>query len=140
MGGLHRNSYGEIMPRRSSGPKLKFFPNRNYFYIVWTENGRSRERSTYTSDSAEAQIIFAQFLQRFTQKLGARDPSEVLVTDILTAYLERLETTGKDGERAGMQRSILPNILRVSHLTMHQLCAKDMQIGVWYQQVPCDGI
>jgi integrase len=101
MGGLHRNSYGEIMPRRSSGPKLKFFPNRSYFYIVWTEDGRSRERSTYTADSAEAQIIFAQFLQRFTQKLGARDPSEVLVTDILTAYLERLETTGKDGERAG---------------------------------------
>jgi integrase len=102
MGGLHRNSYGEIMPRRSSGPKLKFFSNRNYFYIVWTEDGRSRERSTYTADSAEAQIIFAQFLQRFTQKLGARDPSEVLVTDILTAYLERLETTGKDGERAAL--------------------------------------
>ena len=101
MGGLYRNSYGETMPRRSSGPKLKFFANRNYFYIVWTEDGRSRERSTYTSDSAEAQIIFAQFLQRFTQKRGARDPSEVLVTDILTAYLERLESTGKDGERAG---------------------------------------
>jgi hypothetical protein len=67
MGGLHLNSYREIMPRRSSGPKLKFFSNRSYFYIVWTEDGRSRERSTYTADSAEAQFIFTQFLQRFTQ-------------------------------------------------------------------------
>jgi integrase len=100
MGGLHRNSYGEAMPKRSSGPKLKFFKNRSVFYIVWTEDGRSRERSTYTANSTEAQVIFAQFLQRFTQKRGSRDPSEILVTDILTTYLEHLDTKGKDVERA----------------------------------------
>ena len=100
MGGLHRNFYGEIMPRRPQGSKLKFFKNRKSYYIVWTEFGRSRELSTYTADSAEAQITFAQFLQRRVQKSGARDPSEILVTDILTSYLERLESTGKDGERA----------------------------------------
>jgi integrase len=101
MGGLHRNSYGEAMARRSSGPKLKFFKNRSFYYIVWTEDGRSRERSTYTADSREAQIIFAQFLQRFTQNIGAREPSDVLVTEVLTSYLEHLEAKGKDGERAG---------------------------------------
>ena len=100
MGGLHRNEYGETMPRRNQGPKLKFLEKRGCFYIVWTERSRSRERSTGTAGSAEAQIKFAQFLQRFTQKLGSRDPTEILVTDILTDYLERLEANGKDSERA----------------------------------------
>lgn len=88
------------MSRRNQGPKLKFFAKRGCFYILWTERGRSRERSTGTADSAEAQIKFAQFLQRYTQKLGSRDPSEILVTDVLTDYLERLEASGKDSERA----------------------------------------
>ena len=100
MGGLHRNKYGETMSRRNQGPKLKFLAKRGCFYIFWTERGRSRERSTGTADSAEAQIKFAQFLQRYTQKLGSRDPAEILVTDVLTDYLERLEVSGKDSERA----------------------------------------
>ena len=69
-------------------------------YIVWTEGGRSRQRSTGTADSAKAQIEFAQFLQRYTRHAGARDPSEVLVTDVLTTYLDHLEAAGKDCERA----------------------------------------
>ena len=66
-------------------------------YIVWTEGGRSRQRST---GSATAHIEFAQFLQRYTRRAGARYPSEVLVTDVLTTYLEHLEAAGKDCERA----------------------------------------
>lgn len=100
MGGVHRQQHGEAMPRRNQGPKLKFLAKRGCFYILWTERGRSRERSTGTADSAEAQIKFAQFLQRYTQKLGSRDPAEILVTDVLTDYLERLEASGKDSERA----------------------------------------
>ena len=61
---------------------------------------RSRELSTYTADSGEAQIAFAQFLQRHTQDRGSREPSEVLVSEILSSYLQRLDCTGKDGERA----------------------------------------
>ena len=95
------------MARRTQGPKLKFFENRKSYYIVWTEGGRSRELSTYIANSAEAQIAFAQFLQRHTQKLGSREPSEILVTDILTSYLERLEAAGKDGERAGYAAILL---------------------------------
>ena len=100
MGGLHRNSYGDAMPRRSQGPKLKFFENRMSYYIVWTEGKRSRELSTYTANSSEAQITFAQFLLRHTQSSGLREPSEVLVSEVLTSYLQRLDATGKDGERA----------------------------------------
>ena len=88
------------MSSRNQGPKLKFIAKRGCFYILWTERGRSRERSTGTADSTEAQIKFAQFLQRYTQKLGSREPAEILVTDVLTDYLERLEASGKDSERA----------------------------------------
>jgi integrase len=88
------------MARRNLGPKLIFLRKRGFYYIVWTEGGRSRERSTGTADSAKAQIEFAQFLQRYTRRAGARDPSEVLVTDLLTTYLEHLEAAGKDCERA----------------------------------------
>jgi len=88
------------MSRRNQGPKLKFIAKRGCFYILWTERGRSRERSTGTADSTEAQIKFAQFLQRYTQKRGSREPAEILVTDVLTDYLERLEASGKDSERA----------------------------------------
>jgi integrase len=100
MGGLHRNFYGEAMARRNHGPKLKFFPARGSYYILWTENRRSRERSTCTADSAKAQIVFAQFLQQLTQSSKSRDPGEVLVTEALTIYLERLESLKKDCERA----------------------------------------
>jgi hypothetical protein len=88
------------MARRNLGPKLQFLSKRECFYIVWTEGGRSRQRSTGTADSAKAQIEFAHFLQRYTRRAGARDPSKVLVTDALTTYLEHLESAGKDCERA----------------------------------------
>lgn len=100
MGGLHRNFHGEAMARRNHGPKLKFFPKRKAYYILWTEGGRSRERTTGTDDRTKAQVAFAQFLQRLTQNNTSRDPSEVLVTDVLTTYLDRLEALGKDCERA----------------------------------------
>jgi integrase len=88
------------MARRNLGPKLQFLSKRECFYIVWTEGGRSRQRSTGTADSAKAQIEFAHFLQRYTRRAGARDPSKVLVTDALNTYLEHLEAAGKDCERA----------------------------------------
>ena len=88
------------MSRRNLGPKLKFLDKRGLFYIVWTEDGRSRERSTGTADSAAAQIELAQFLQRRASGVKTREPSDVLITDVLTTYLEHLESTGKDCERA----------------------------------------
>lgn len=49
------------MPRPNKGPYLA--PNRHGTYdIAWTENGRSRRRSTGTPDFREAQKALAQFL------------------------------------------------------------------------------
>ena len=88
------------MARRSIGPRLRFLKKRGAYYIVWTEGGRTRERSTGTTDSAKAQIELAQFLQRYTQKSGAKEPAEIFVTEVLSNYLHHLETAAKDCERA----------------------------------------
>ena len=74
------------MPRRNQGPRLHFLAKRRVFYIVWTESGRSRERSTGTADRQEAEIALAEFIRERTRHTGPRDPSEVLVTDILADY------------------------------------------------------
>ncbi len=88
------------MSRRNEGPKLRFLDKRGCYYIFWTENGRSRERSTGTADSEAAQVEFARFLQRYTRKLGPRDPSETLLTDLLTDYMESLEEGSSEAVRA----------------------------------------
>ena len=37
---------------------------RKCFYVLWTEHGRSRECSTGTADREQAEIYFAEWLQR----------------------------------------------------------------------------
>ena len=84
----HRRKHGAIMPRRNTGPRLRFLEKRGCFYICWTEAGRSRERSTGTSDRKQAEVAFAEFLRIRTRSSGPRDPSEILVTDVLADYAE----------------------------------------------------
>jgi integrase len=80
------------MPRRNSGPKLRPNPKRGgFYYLFWTEGGRSRERSTGTTDFAEAQKIFGEFLIARTRRNGPRDPDQTLVTDILADYAQAHE-------------------------------------------------
>ena len=55
-------------------------------YITWTDRGRSRERSTGTADRLRAEIALADFIRERTRHAGARDPVEVLVTDVLADY------------------------------------------------------
>jgi len=74
------------MPRWNQGPRLRWLAKRGCFYIVWTEHGRSRERSTGTADRESAETIFGEWLQSRGRRGGPRDPSEVFVTDILAAY------------------------------------------------------
>jgi integrase len=76
------------MSRRNQGPRLCWLDKRKCFYIVWTERGRSRERSTGTADREQAQIALAEFLQQRDRRAGPRDPSLILVTDVLTDYQE----------------------------------------------------
>jgi integrase len=74
------------MPRRNQGARLRWLDKRQRYYIVWTENGRSRERSTGTTDREQAEILFAEWLQLRGRRSGPSDPSAILVTDVLTAY------------------------------------------------------
>ena len=74
------------MSRRNQGPRLRWLDKRQCFYIVWTERGRSRERSTGTADREQAQIALAEFLQQRDRRAGPRDPAAILVTDMLNEY------------------------------------------------------
>jgi integrase len=76
------------MPRRNSGPRLRFLEKRDCYYIVWIEGGRSRERSTGTADRRQAEIALAEFIHLRTRDAGPRDPSQVLATDALADYAE----------------------------------------------------
>jgi len=76
------------MPRRNQGPRLRWLKKRNCFYITWTEQGRSRERSTGTADREQAEIVFAEWLQLRGRRGGPSDPAAVLVTDVINYYLQ----------------------------------------------------
>jgi integrase len=76
------------MPRRNSGPRLRYFDRRGCFYICWTESGRSRERSTGTANREQAEVALAEFIHIRVRKSGPKDPSHVLITDILADYAE----------------------------------------------------
>jgi integrase len=89
------------MPRRNQGPRLRWLDKRECFYIVWTERGRSRERSTGTADRAEAQIALAEFLQKRDRRSGPRDPAAILVTDVLNEYAQQRGPKIASPERIG---------------------------------------
>ena len=79
------------MPRRNSGPKLRYLEDRKAFYITWTVNGRPQKRSTGTADSAKAQIIFAEWLALRGKPTGPRDPAQTLVCSVLQDYMVEAE-------------------------------------------------
>lgn len=76
------------MPRPRATPTLKRNKKRgDIFYIYWTEDGRSRERSTLTRDEEEAEINFAEFLQdRNRQDRPKRDLCDASIMDVLETY------------------------------------------------------
>lgn len=76
------------MSRRNQGPRLRWLEKRKRYYITWTERGRSRERSTGTSDREQAENFFADWLQSRGHRNGPSDPSEIFVTEILNNYAE----------------------------------------------------
>jgi len=68
---------------------LRWLAKRNSYYVTWTEHGRSRECSTGTADREQAEIFFAEWLQRRGRRSGPGDPSAILVTDVLNDYLQQ---------------------------------------------------
>src|SRR5262245_6551441 len=80
------------MPRPNTGPKLFVNKKRGgFFYIKWTEAGRSRICSTGTKDCREAEEVLADFIHTRDKKTGPRDPAETLVTAVLADYAEAKE-------------------------------------------------
>lgn len=77
------------MSRRNQGPRLRWLTKRECFYITWTERGRSRERSTGTAEREQAEIVFAEWLQRRGRRAGPSDPAAILLTDVLNEYQEQ---------------------------------------------------
>ena len=77
------------MPRRNQGPKLRWLEKRRGFHVVWTERGRSRECSTGTADREQAEIFFADWMQRRGRRAGPSDPAAILITDVLNEYAEQ---------------------------------------------------
>jgi hypothetical protein len=77
------------MSRRNQGPRLWWLAKRKRYYITWTERGRSRECSTGTAEREQAEIAFAEWLQRRGRRTGPSDPAAVLVTDVLNEYQEQ---------------------------------------------------
>jgi integrase len=97
------------MPRRNSGARLRFLEKRGCYYIVWTENGRSRERSTGTADSKFAEIALAEFINLRARDAGPRDPSAILVTDVLADYAqEHGERTAAPWRIAAAIKGLVP--------------------------------
>jgi integrase len=97
------------MPRRNSGPRLRFLKKRSAFYVVWSECGRSRERSTGTADRKLAEAALADFLHVRTRDAGPRDPAGILVTDVLADYAEeRGPETGSPWRIAAAVKVLVP--------------------------------
>jgi len=77
------------MPRPNTGPRFFVDEKRGgFYYIAWTEGGRSRIRSTATRDRREAEKVFGEFLLARVKKSGPCDPAETLVTGVLDDYAE----------------------------------------------------
>lgn len=89
------------MGRRNQGPRLRWLEKRGCYYITWSEGGRSRERSTGAVDRGEAEIFFADWMHQRQRDAGPRDPSEVLIADLLCDYAEENAARMVNPERVG---------------------------------------
>jgi integrase len=100
------------MPRPNLGPKLapvtKPGFTRPIYYIRWTENGRSREKSTGESDPGKAKTAFEDWIadRRRQRRAGPGHPSTVLVRHVLDDYAS--EHGGEVLAAATMAYSIEP--------------------------------
>jgi integrase len=73
------------------------------YVIRWFEGGRKRERSTGTGRRQDAEDALADFLVRQEHRSQGRprprDPHDVLVTDLLTAYVTEHAGAATDADR-----------------------------------------
>jgi site-specific recombinase XerC len=105
------------MPRANPGPRLRLFGPDDRFgakrrggfadyvwYIVWTESGVRRERSTGAGkdDRRKAEEELARFLDaRAPRVVGPRHPHEILIADVLDLYGTEHAPNATDAARIG---------------------------------------
>jgi len=105
------------MPRPNPGPRLRLYgPDNRYgatprkgftsylWYIIWSEKGKKRERSTGRDrqDRGSADQALSEFLaKRLTAWKGTRRPDDIRVLDVLALYAKERAINITDAARAG---------------------------------------
>lgn len=90
------------MPRRNTGPRLRWLDRRGQFYIVWYEQGRERLRATGETDERRAQGILATFIRANLRPAGGPRPAhEVKIAEVLDYYGTNKAAFAKDPARIG---------------------------------------
>lgn len=89
------------MSRPRGEPRLEIDRKnaKGFYYIYYTEGGRSREKSTFTRSRKEAELVRAEWLIGRERPRFRPDPSEVLVTDVLNYYMVKRLPKVADPER-----------------------------------------
>lgn len=68
-----------------SQPRIARVAGRNYWHIVWTENGKTRRRTTKTEDRIEAEAALEDFV---SEQPGYGRPIQIVATQIVDAYID----------------------------------------------------
>src|SRR5438093_9232881 len=92
------------MPRPARGPYLEWNKDRGRWYILYRDAGRTRERSTGTSDRAEADYQLAEFTierRRGQQPAGPCDPGQFSIAEALALYGAEQAPATSDPQRIG---------------------------------------
>ncbi len=77
------------MPRRNTGPRLRWIDRRQSFYIVWYEGGRERLRATGETDKRRAEEALASFIRANRRQPGGPRPAyEVKLGEVLDYYAD----------------------------------------------------
>jgi integrase len=90
------------MPRRNTGPRLRWIDRRQSFYICWYEHGRERLRATGETDSKRAETILAAFIRATSRPAnGPRPAHEVKLGAVLDYYGTNKGAFAADPARIG---------------------------------------
>lgn len=113
------------MSKPNEGPRLKK-NDRGVYEIHWTDDGRSKRRSTRETNAGNAQMILAAFiLQKDDVDARAADP---MIADILDHYMqEHVEhhVAGKDIQQFAINKladyfgSYFPRELNQTHINLY---------------------
>lgn len=95
------------MPRKNSGPKLIWNASRGRYYIRWYESGRKIQKSTQHSDLANAQRVYAAFLEDLLRIGESTSPSELPNSDALRYYYREHGSGCADAKRIAYSIKVL---------------------------------